>query len=66
MRCARCHRPVLKVVIVGQLGYGPTCALKVQDQMPLKPARVQQQQQQARRRRADLRQASLLVEATGA
>jgi hypothetical protein len=60
MRCARCHRPVLKVVIVGQLGYGPTCALKVQDQMPLRPARTQQVV--TRRNRKDLRQVSLLGE----
>jgi hypothetical protein len=57
MRCARCHRPVLKVVIVGQLGYGPTCALKVQEQMPLRPVRTQVV---TRRRRKDSRQVSLL------
>jgi hypothetical protein len=60
-RCARCHRSLLtKPVIVGQLGYGPTCALKVRDQLPLKPARAKQVV--ARRRRKDSRQSSLLVE----
>jgi hypothetical protein len=58
MRCARCHRPVLKVVIVGQLGYGPTCALKVQDQLPLRPKRVRKGG--AAPRRKDVRQVSLL------
>jgi hypothetical protein len=57
--CARCHRSTRTVVIVGQLGYGPTCALKVQDQMPLKPVRVQQAA--TRRKRTDSRQVSLLV-----
>jgi hypothetical protein len=57
-RCARCHRPVLKVVIVGQLGYGPTCALKVQDQLPLRPKRVRKGS--AAPRRKDVRQVSLL------
>jgi hypothetical protein len=63
MRCARCHRPTRKVVIVGQLGYGPTCALMVQDQMPLRPVRTQTV---TRRRRKDSRQVSLLVETVGA
>jgi hypothetical protein len=45
---------------VNDLGYGPTCALKVQDQLPLRPVRTQQVV--TRRRRKDLRQVSLLVE----
>jgi hypothetical protein len=46
-------------VIVNSLGYGPTCALKVQDQLPLKPVRAQQVV--TRRKRTDSRQVSLLV-----
>ena len=65
MRCTRCHRALLsKPLFVNGLGYGPTCALKVQDQLPLRPARAQQQG--TRRRLADQRQGSLLVEAVGA
>jgi hypothetical protein len=59
MRCARCHRSLLsKPVIVGQLGYGPTCALMVQDQLPLRPKRVRKGS--AAPRRKDVRQVSLL------
>jgi hypothetical protein len=59
MRCARCHRSLLsKPVIVGQLGYGPTCALRMQDQLPLRPKRTHQAATQ--RRRNDSRQVSLL------
>lgn len=58
MRCARCHRPTRKVVIVGQHGYGPTCALKVQDQMPLRPKRVRKGS--ATPRRKDVWQVSFL------
>lgn len=60
-RCARCHRPTRKVVIVGQRGYGPTCALKVQDQMPLRPKRVRIFGG-GRRTKRDTRQVSLLTE----
>lgn len=58
MRCARCHRSTRKVVIVGQHGYGPTCALKVQDQMPLRPKRARKGS--AAPRRKDVRQVSFL------
>jgi hypothetical protein len=60
-RCARCHRSTRKVVIVGQHGYGPTCALKVQDQMPLRPKRVRIFGS-SRRTKRDTRQVSLLTE----
>lgn len=59
MRCARCHRPLLsEPVIVDFKGYGPTCALKVQDQLPLQPVRATPRRRQRVKR--DLRQASLL------
>lgn len=58
-RCARCRRPMLsKPVFVNSLGYGPTCALKVQDQMPLRPKRARMVS--AAPRRKDVRQVSFL------
>jgi hypothetical protein len=29
--CARCKRPIATVVVVGSLGYGRSCATKMQD-----------------------------------
>ena len=58
--CARCHRPTRTVVFVNSLGYGPTCALKVQDQLPLKLKRARIVSRG--RRKLDVRQGSLLRE----
>jgi len=57
--CTRCHRSTRTVVFVNDLGYGPTCALKVQDQLPLRPKRVRIFGS-GRRVKRDTRQVSLL------
>ena len=61
MACARCHRPILKAVMVNGKGYGKDCAALVGDLLT-QPRRRATTGRRAKRK--DARQAPLFSEVT--